>query len=79
MTAVRPLLVAAWRRWKMVAHAIGDLQARLLLSLFYFVVLGPFALGLKAAADPLGIRSSAAWRPRPAPEADVWLAARRQF
>jgi len=52
-----------WTAWKSIAHVIGDFQARVLLSLFYFVVLGPFALGLKMFSDPLGLRrtSSVRW------------------
>ena len=43
-----------------MARRIGDFQARILLSLFYFVILGPFALVLRRR-DPLAI---AAGRPR---------------
>jgi hypothetical protein len=39
-----------------VAHVIGNVQARVLLTLFYFVVVPPFALIVKLATDPLGLR-----------------------
>jgi hypothetical protein len=45
-----------WQWWKRVARRIGDFQARLILLIFYFVVLAPFALILRLAADPLAIK-----------------------
>ena len=56
---------AAWRWWTRVAHRIGDFQARVLLTVFYYVILGPFALVLRRS-DPLGIGPgpSRGWRPR---------------
>jgi hypothetical protein len=56
-------LRAAWRWWTRVAHRIGDFQARVLLTVFYYVILGPFALVLRRG-DPLGIESGAprGWR-----------------
>jgi hypothetical protein len=36
-----------WERWKRVAKKIGDIQARVLLILFYFIGFGPFALVLR--------------------------------
>lgn len=55
-----------WERWKTVGKSIGDFQARLILILFYFVVLGPFALAMRWASDPLAIKvgSPRGWRPR---------------
>ena len=56
---------AVWRWWTRVAHRIGDFQARVLLSFFYYVILGPFALVLRRG-DPLGIAPGVArgWRQR---------------
>jgi hypothetical protein len=51
-----------WEGWKRVGRKIGDFQARLLLSLFYFVILAPFALVLRALADPLGLKRPG-WQP----------------
>jgi hypothetical protein len=54
-----------WSRWKAVAHVIGDFQARLILTVFYAAILAPFALGLKAFADPLQVRHRGrGWSPR---------------
>ncbi len=55
-----------WERWKGVARKIGDFQARALLTVFYFLVVGPFALGIRWFGDPLAIKVATprGWRPR---------------
>ena len=55
-----------WEWWKRVGKRIGDIQARLLLTFFYFVVLGPFALAIRWGSDPLAIKAGTdrGWRPR---------------
>jgi hypothetical protein len=70
----------AWGRWKVVAHAIGTFQARVLLSVFYFVVVPPFALIVKVK-DPLGLRRRGrvgGWIERPVADMSS-ESARRQF
>ena len=49
-----------WEGWKRVGRRIGDFQARLILSLFYFLIFGPFALVVRFASDPLGIKPGVA-------------------
>jgi carbamoyltransferase len=63
MSALR----VAWRWWTRVAHRIGDFQAGVILTVFYYLILGPFALVLRRR-DPLGIgpRAPRGWRPREA-------------
>ena len=70
---------AAWRWWTRVAHRIGDFQARVLLTFFYYAILGPFALVLRRG-DPLGIGPAAArgWRQRDAAARPIAEQARRQ-
>jgi hypothetical protein len=70
---------AAWRWWTGVARRIGDVQARVMLSAFYFVILAPFALVLRRR-DPLAIRPGAArgWRARAAAGRPAAEQARRQ-
>ncbi len=70
---------AAWRWWTRVAHRIGDFQARVLLTVFYYVILGPFALVLRRS-DPLGIAPGApvGWRHRDAETRPIAEQARRQ-
>jgi hypothetical protein len=65
MQGVRAAARAAWRWWTRVAHRIGDFQARVLLTVFYYVILGPFALILRRG-DPLAIGPGAVrgWRGR---------------
>ena len=50
-----------WSRWKRVAHVIGNFQARVLLTVFYFVIVPPFAVIVRLLKDPLALR-----RPRTA-------------
>jgi hypothetical protein len=54
--------------WKRLGRRLATFQARVLLTLFYFVVLAPFALVLRLTSDPLALRRGAAgkWRPREA-------------
>lgn len=70
-----------WRRWRKIARAIGNLQARLLLSFFYFVILSLFALALRRWADPLAIKNGApgGWRPRSEGQASPRERATRQY
>ena len=70
---------AAWQWWTRVARRIGDVQARILLNLFYFVILAPFALVLRRK-DPLAIRPGAprGWRSREATARPVVEQAHRQ-
>ncbi len=42
--------------WKRVAKYAGDLQARLILTIFYFTVAAPFGIMLTLFGDPLQIR-----------------------
>ena len=64
---MRQLFGRIWARWKVIAHAIGNFQARLLLSVFYVVIVPVFALIVKLK-DPLQLRrqgQGSFWRPRP--------------
>jgi hypothetical protein len=45
-----------WDRWKRLGRKLGDFQARLLLSFFYFVVIAPFSLLLRFGSDPLSLK-----------------------
>ena len=46
---------AQWT-WKHVAHAIGDFQARILLTVFYGIVVFPFGIMARWFSDPLRIK-----------------------
>ncbi len=58
-----PWFRAAWHRWKRLAEKIGHFQAKLLFGLLYFLIVTPFALGVKLFSDPLGLKqASPSWR-----------------
>ncbi len=68
-----------WEAWKRVALRIGNFQARVLLMLFYAVLVLPFGLVVRWAADPLRTKHPpTAWLAHPEEPVDpVW--ARRQW
>ena len=79
--SLRRVLGPAWARWISIAHVIGTFQARVLLSVFYFVVVPPFALIVKLFKDPLGLsapRAATFWTERPAPDSAAETG-RRQY
>ena len=69
-----------WERWKQVARKIGDFQARALMTLFYFLILGPLAMVLRWRSDPLAIKATTlrGWIDREAKEGGAMEHARRQ-
>jgi hypothetical protein len=68
-----------WQRWQKVAKKIGDFQARLILSLFYFIIVLPVGLIARVFADPLGLKKTAArWDAKQSSPARI-EDARRQF
>ena len=80
-TAVATALNRVWATWRRIGQFIGDLIARLVLSLFYFTLFVPFGLGVRLFGDPLDIKAKASpswWLARAA--RDLGLDdARRQF
>ena len=51
------MLKRIWEVWKVVAKKIGDFNARVILTVFYFVLLAPLALVIRKN-DPMGIRKN---------------------
>lgn len=45
------LLKTIWKRWVGIAHKIGNFQSRLLLTIFYFTLLLPFAAATTLFTD----------------------------
>jgi hypothetical protein len=45
-----------WQTWKRIGQFIGDQVGRLVLTVFYFTLFMPFALGVRFFGDPLAIR-----------------------
>jgi hypothetical protein len=50
------MLKRAWQGWKRIAHNIGNFQARVLLTVFYGVLVLPFGLAARWFSDPLRIK-----------------------
>lgn len=71
------MLKRAWQAWKELAHKIGNFQARVLLTIFYVILL-PFGLATRLFADSLRIkRRPTQWLEHPDEAYDMqW--ARRQ-
>ena len=68
-----------WQRWQKVAKKIGDFQARLILSFFYFMIVLPVGLIARMFADPLGLKKTAArWHAKQSSRSRL-EDARRQF
>lgn len=67
-----------WKAWKRVAQAIGDFQARILLTIIYVLLALPLGLLVRLFADPLRIKHRpTAWTERvPEPIDMTW--ARKQ-
>ncbi len=69
-----------WQAWKRFGHFMGDLLARVVLTVFYFTILLPFGLINTLFGDPLDMKRG---------QKPMWLAretgdrnlteARRQF
>jgi len=76
---MRVALRRLWEGWKRVGRKIGDFQARVLLTVFYFVILAPFAMGVRLLADPLGLKQAGGWRAVTPPDDTAIQRARRQF
>ena len=90
-TRVRPLVSvsapqqlgfpqAVWQRWKKIARAIGVVQTRLLLIVFYFLFVMPLGLIMRTTGDPLHLkpRKGSNWTPHRQDDASL-DSARRQF
>jgi len=52
------ILRLAWNRWRLISRINGDYLARIVVNLFYFTILVPFALGVEWFSDPLELRST---------------------
>jgi hypothetical protein len=45
-----------WAAWKRFARQMGNFQGRVLLALFYFIIVTPFGLLVRLFSDPLRIK-----------------------
>jgi hypothetical protein len=74
-------IIGLWERWKRFGKKIGDFQARALLTIFYFIILAPFALIIRWVSDPLAIKTktSGGWQVKGEAEGSPRERASRQF
>ena len=82
VAAVRPagFLRSAWDRWKKIARAIGVVQTRILMIVFFFIFVLPLGLILRLRGDPLHLKAPAGSNWTPHRDQDATLdTARRQF
>ena len=70
-----------WEKFKALAHALGNFEARVILTLFYGLFVVPTGMVVRLFTDPLELHptdQSSYWHSR-APEEVGLDAARRQF
>ncbi len=70
-----------WEKWKIFGHKVGNFQARVILGVFYFIVISPFAAVVKFVSKPLRLKilNTSNWLAHEQESEDVMLRARRQF
>ncbi len=80
MTALLTALKKLWEGWKALGRFMGNMVARVLLSVFYVTIFLPFGLGVRLFTDPLQIKSrpSSLWQARSTPDQSL-ADSRRQF
>jgi len=49
-------LRTGWKIWKRIGRFMGDVVGRAFLTLFYFTLFVPFAVGVRLLGDPLAMR-----------------------
>ena len=66
------MLRKLWNRWKAFGQKIADFQARLILTLVYFIVALPFGVFVRLLSDPLAVKNQRSretmWFPKNADE-----------
>jgi len=74
---MKKLLSDIWAGWKRIAHVIGRFQTRVLITIFYFLIISPAGLlGRLFGWDPLDTRASKRrgatnWKPVVPEEPDI--------
>jgi hypothetical protein len=70
-----------WSRWRELSQKAADVQARVLLTVFYFTVMIPFGIVMGLMKDPLRIKTRPTgtyWVERK-PSSETLADAKRQF
>lgn len=47
-----------WNRWKKTSNALLDKEATVILGIFYWILITPFALFYKRKGDPLFVKTN---------------------
>lgn len=56
----------AWARFNLIGKIIGEVQGRVIVTVFYFTIVVPFGIGSRLLTDPLRRRNpQPAWLDRP--------------
>ncbi len=74
------MLRELWNRWLTLAKKIGNFQSRVILTVFYFLIVTPFGLLVRIFSDPLHSKSGpgqTGWLPRETYDVDL-AAVRKQ-
>ena len=53
------MLRTIWNKWKVVGAFLGNVVARVVLTLFYFTIFAPFGLATRLTSDRLHLRGDA--------------------
>jgi hypothetical protein len=73
------ILNKLWGAWKRFGQFMGTILAQVVLTIFYFTLFVPYAVGMTWLSDPLHIRQpEPVWSKRDAGDSTI-EAARRQF
>ncbi len=67
--------------WKSFSSALGNYQSRLLLGVFYFLVVTPFGVAIRMLGDPLHLRQAkgSCWALRQTPPLSSLEESKKQF
>jgi len=69
-----------WESWKRFGRRVGDFQARLVLTVLYFVIVAPFALVVRWGGDPLSTKPHEhGWRAKAEAKGSAMSRALNQF
>lgn len=77
---MRQIIGVMWDRMKIITAIVGDVEAKVIATLFYFTILVPFGLLSRLSSDPLNRKADAthqAWLLRPPIENDLDSAKRQ--
>lgn len=51
------LFKKGWNKWLKLAHKIGNFQAQVIFTIFYFTILFPVGISIRFFSDPLNTKN----------------------